>query len=159
MVRTDANTNPHRRAEKVQMSAAPYRGAPIRTCPAPAAVTDLLGDEIHTPSTHSRPEPAALMEVLKAIRTHPAVAWAERMNTGAAKVGNRYIRFGWPGCPYVLGQLKDGRLLGVEVKAQAGRLRPEQSLFLERIRCAGGVAFVARDCRDVLRTLGEAQGP
>ncbi len=37
MVRTDANTNPHRRAEKVQMSAAPYRGAPIRTCPAPAA--------------------------------------------------------------------------------------------------------------------------
>ena len=61
--------------------------------------------------------------------------------------------------PDVLGQLKDGRLLGVEVKAQAGRLRPEQALFLERIRCAGGVAFVARDCRDVLRTLGEAQGP
>ena len=24
----------------------------------------------------------------------------------------------------------------------------------ERIRCAGGVAFVARDCRDVLRELG-----
>ena len=61
--------------------------------------------------------------------------------------------------PDVLGQLKDGRLLGVEVKAQAGRLRPEQALFLERIRCAGGVAFVARDCRDVLRALGEAQGP
>ena len=61
--------------------------------------------------------------------------------------------------PDVLGQLKDGRLLGVEVKAQAGRLRAEQALFLERIRCAGGVAFVARDCRDVLRTLGEAQAP
>ena len=159
MVRTDANTNPHRRAEKVQMSAAPYRGAPIRTCPAPAADTDLLGDEIQTPRTNSRPEAAALVEVLKALRTHPAVAWAERMNTGAARVGSRFIRFGWPGCPDVLGQLKDGRLLGVEVKAQAGRLRPEQALFLERIRCAGGVAFVARDCRDVLRTLGEAQAP
>ena len=61
--------------------------------------------------------------------------------------------------PDVLGQLKDGRLLGVEVKAQAGRLRPEQALFLERIRCAGGVAFVARDLRDVLRALGEAQAP
>ena len=61
--------------------------------------------------------------------------------------------------PDVLGQLKDGRLLGVEVKAQAGRLRPEQALFLERIRCAGGVAFVARDLRDVLRGLGEAQAP
>ena len=90
MVRNSANTNPHRRAEKVQIGAAPYRGAPIRTCPTPAADTDLLG---------------------------------------------------------------------VEVKAQAGRLRPEQALFLERIRCAGGVAFVARDCRDVLRTLGEAQAP
>lgn len=153
MVRTDANTNPHRRAEKVQMSAAPYRGAPIRTCPAPAADTDLLGDEIKTPRANSRPEAAALVEVLKALRTHPAVAWAERMNTGAAKVGNRFIRFGWPGCPDVLGQLKDGRLLGVEVKAQAGRLRPEQALFLERIRCAGGVAFVARDCRDVREQL------
>ena len=153
MVRNDANTNPHRRAEKVQMSATTLRVAPIRTCPTPAADTDLLGDEIQTPRTNSRPEAAALVEVLKALRTHPAVAWAERMNTGAAKIGNRFIRFGWPGCPDVLGQLKDGRLLGVEVKAQAGRLRPEQALFLERIRCAGGVAFVARDLRDVREQL------
>ena len=115
---------------------------------------DLFGLEQQTPRTNSRPEAAALVEVLKALRTHPAVAWAERMNTGAAKVGNRFIRFGWPGCPDVLGQLKDGRFLAVEVKAQAGRLRPEQALFLARIRCAGGVAFVARDCRDVLRELG-----
>ena len=153
MVRNRANTYPHRRAEKVQMSAAPYRGAPIRTCPAPAADTDLLGDEIQTPRTNSRPEAAALVEVLKALRTHPAVAGCERMNTGAATVEGRFIRFGYKGCPDVLGQLKDGRLLGVEVKAQAGRLRPEQALFLERIRCAGGVAFVARDLRDVREQL------
>ena len=159
MVRTDANTNPHRPAKKVQMSAAPYRGAPIRTCPAPAADTDLLGDEIQTPRSNSRPEAAALVEVLKALRAHPAVAWCERMNSGAAKVEGRFIRFGFKGCPDVLGQLKDGRLLGVEVKAPAGRLRAEQAVFLERIRCAGGVAFVARDLRDVLRAMGEAQGP
>ncbi len=114
---------------------------------------DLFGLEQRSPRTNSRPEAAAMLEVLKALRTHPAVAWAERMNTGAAKVGNRFIRFGWPGCPDVLGQLKDGCLLGVEVKAPAGRLRPEQALFLARIRAAGGVAFVARDCRDVLREL------
>ena len=48
-------------------------------------------------------------------------------------------------------------MLGVEVKAKAGRLRPEQSVFLERIRCTGGVAFVARDCRDVLREIGTHQ--
>ena len=78
---------------------------------------DLFGLEQRSPRTNSRPEAAALVEVLKALRTHPAVAWAERMNTGAARVGNRFIRFGWPGCPDVLGQLKGGRLLGVEVKA------------------------------------------
>ena len=50
-----------------------------------------------------------------------------------------------------------GRFLVVEVKAQAGRLRPEQTLFLERIRAAGGVAFVARDLRDVLREFENNQ--
>jgi len=115
---------------------------------------DLFGLEQTDKRTNDRPEAAALLEVLKAVRAHRLVAWCERMNSGAAKVGNRFIRFGWPGCPDVLGQLKDGRLLGVEVKARAGRLRPEQALFLERIRAAGGVAFVARDLRDVLRELG-----
>ena len=118
-------------------------------------MTDLFGLEQQTPRTNSRPEAAALVEVLKAVRAHPLVAWAERQNSGAATVGGRFIRFGWPGCPDVLGQLKDGRLLGVEVKAQAGRLRTEQALFIERIRAAGGVAFVARDLRDVLRELSK----
>ena len=116
---------------------------------------DLFGLEQQPPRTNSRPEAAALVEVLKAVRAHPLVAWAERMNSGAAKVEGRFIRFGFRGCPDVLGRLKDGRLLGVEVKAQAGRLRPEQALFLARIRAAGGVAFVARDCRDVLREIGK----
>jgi len=115
---------------------------------------DLFGDDLPTvPRTNDRPEAAALVEVLKTLRAHPAVAWAERMNSGAAHIGGRFVRFGWTGCPDVLGQLKDGRLLGVEVKAAKGRLRPEQTVFLERIRAAGGVAFMARDCRDVLREL------
>lgn len=116
-------------------------------------MADLLGDDFPLVRTHAKPEAAALVEVLKTLRAHPAVAWCERVNSGAAKVGGRFIRFGWTGCPDVLGQLKDGRLLGVEVKAENGRLRPEQTVFLERIRAAGGVAFMARNCRDVLREL------
>jgi hypothetical protein len=120
----------------------------------PGAAVDLFGlEHPSTRSRNNRPEAAALLEVLKALKAHPAVAWAERMNSGAAKVGNRFIRFGWPGCPDVLGQLKDGRLLGVEVKAPTGRLKTVQALFLERINTAGGVAFVARNCLDVLREL------
>ena len=110
-----------------------------------------------TKRTNDRPEAAALVEVLKALRAHPAVVWCERMNSGAARVGNRFIRFGWPGCPDVLGQLRDGRLLGVEVKSPTGKLRPEQAVFLERVRGAGGAAFMARDLRDVLRELENNQ--
>ncbi len=121
-------------------------------------MNDLLGDALPVERRNARPEAAALVEVLNALNSHPAVAWCHRVNSGAARIGNRFVRFGWPGCPDVLGQLKDGRLLGVEVKASKGKLRPEQTIFLERIRCAGGVAFVARDCRDVVREL-MAQGP
>ena len=103
---------------------------------------------------NDRPEAAALAEVLKALRAHPGVAWCERQNSGAVRVGGRFVRFGWPGCPDVLGQLTDGRLLAVEVKAAKGRTSPEQVACLERINRAGGLAFVARDLRCVLRELG-----
>lgn len=115
---------------------------------------DLFGMEAPTKRTHDRTEAAALCEVLKALHAHPAVSWCERMNSGAARVGGRFIRFGFTGCPDVLGMLRDGRLLGVEVKAPKGKLRPEQAVFLERIRSGGGVAFVARNCRDVFAALG-----
>ena len=114
---------------------------------------DLFGLEQQEPRRNDRKEAAALLEVLQALRAHPAVAWCERMNSGAARMGSRLVRFGWRGCPDVLGQLKDGRLLGVEVKGPTGKLRAEQAVFLERICAAGGVGFMARDCRDVRREL------
>ena len=120
-------------------------------------MTDLFGLEQQPKRSNDRPEAAALVEVLKALKAHPAVAWCERMNSGAARMGARFVRFGFKGCPDVLGQLRDGRLLGVEVKGPTGRLRPEQTFFLERVRGAGGVAFVARDLRDVRRELAVIQ--
>lgn len=121
-------------------------------------MNDLLGDALPLErKQNARPEAAALVEVLKALAAHPDVAWCYRMNSGATRIGNRFVRFGWPGCPDVLGQLKDGRLLGVEVKAGKGKLRPEQTIFLERIRLAGGVAFMARNYRDVMNELSVNQ--
>jgi hypothetical protein len=119
--------------------------------------SDLFDLEPSTARANDRPESAALVEVLKALRAHPSVDWCERMNSGVAKVGNRYIRFGWTGCSDLLGMLRDGRILAVEVKSPSGKLRPAQAVFLERVNAAGGIAFMARDLRDVHRLLELAQ--
>lgn len=117
---------------------------------------DMFGFDVAPARTNDRPEAAALMEVLKALRHHPAIAWAERQNTGAAQVGGRFVRFGWRGCSDVIGMLKDGRLLAVEVKAPSGKLRAEQAEFLSLVRRFGGVAFVARNAADVLREISNS---
>jgi hypothetical protein len=98
-------------------------------------------------------EAAALKEVMLALKVHPAVAWFERMNSGGFVKGGRLIRFGFPGCPDILGQLRDGRVLAVEVKAPKGQQTDLQRAFLARVRAHGGVGFVARNLVDVRRAL------
>ncbi len=68
-------------------------------------MTDLFGLEQQTPRTRDGKEAAALAEVLKALNAHPAVSWCERMNSGAARMGARFVRFGFRGCPDVLREL------------------------------------------------------
>lgn len=108
-----------------------------------------------------RPEPKeadVLSAVLTALKYHPAVAWAHRMNTGAGKVlrkgkVSQFMRWGFPGCPDVLGQLRDGRLLAVETKRPSGVTTQEQESFLECVRANGGVAVVARSVDDLMEAL------
>jgi hypothetical protein len=108
---------------------------------------------------HPEPKEAdVLRAVLTLLAMHPRVAWAHRMNTGAGKVVRRgsvsqFMRWGFPGCPDVLGQLTDGRVLAVETKRPSGELTPEQAAFLERVRSNGGVAVVARSVDDVMGAL------
>ena len=45
---------------------------------------DLFGLEQQPKRIHDMPVAAALVEVLKALNTHPAAAWCESMNSGAA---------------------------------------------------------------------------
>ncbi|SDY38168.1 VRR-NUC domain-containing protein [Nitrosomonas halophila] len=117
-------------------------------------IINIFGEEIELPRRNRKLESGALVEVTKALETHASVAWVRRMNTGAAKIGGRFVRFGWPGCPDLIGQLTDGRFLGVEVKGPDGRLRTDQKIFIGIIASHGGVAFVARNCSDVFENLG-----
>ena len=80
----------------------------------------------------------------------PSVAWAQRMNTGAVKIPAidgkppRFVRYGFPGCSDILGQMTDGRVLAIEVKSAAGRATEAQDAFLKRVATYGGVAGVVR---------------
>lgn len=107
------------------------------------------------------PESAILAAVLALLRVHPAVAWAARFNTGAyvAREGprERYVRYGFPGCPDVLGQLKTGRLLAIECKRPSGRLSGDQQAFLERAAQYGAAAGVARSVEDAVRIVEGVQ--
>lgn len=72
-----------------------------------------------------------------------------RNNTGAIRMDKRFIRFGAVGSSDILGVMKDGRFLAIEVKSAKGRLTKHQKAFIDGINNAGGVAFVARSIEDV----------
>lgn len=98
--------------------------------------------------------------ILRYLAISPRVAWAERMNTGAIKIPaangrDRFVRFGFPGCPDILGQLTDGRLLAIEVKSHTGRATEAQGAFLALVATNGGVAILARSTDDLTAILGD----
>lgn len=98
---------------------------------------------------------AAILELLE---THPRVAWAERMNTGGMERENadgtkRYIRFAFEGCSDIIGQLKDGRFLAVEVKRPGRYPTHAQRAFLAMVNAHKGVGIIAFSVDDVVRSL------
>jgi hypothetical protein len=100
-------------------------------------------------------EQGVLNAVMKTLRYHPKVVWFARINSGAYKTPDgRFVRFGFPGCPDLLGQLTDGRILMIECKAEKGRLTDEQEFMLAKCRANHGVAGVARSIEDALSILG-----
>jgi VRR-NUC domain len=100
--------------------------------------------------------------ILRYLAIAPRVAWAHRFNTGAhvvigqaadGKQTRRFLRYAFPGCPDVLGQLRDGRFLAIEVKTKTGKATPEQEAFLALVAANGGVAVLARSVDDVVAAL------
>jgi hypothetical protein len=106
------------------------------------------------PLTSVRPlERDVLPGVLKALQLHHRVAWAQRMNVVAQKIDDRFVRAGFKGLSDIIGQLKDGRLLAVEVKRPGGMPTAAQVEFLGLVDRSGGIAFVARSIDDVIAAL------
>jgi hypothetical protein len=103
-----------------------------------------------------------LRAIMSLLRHHPRVAQCWRINSGTFAERNRdgstrYIRANTArGMSDIMGVLKDGRTLAIEVKSRTGRMRPGQEEFLQTIRQAGGVAGVCRSVDDAVRLLGDA---
>src|SRR5262245_49294364 len=81
-----------------------------------------------------------------------------RANTGAVAIGSgaarRFVRFGPPGQSDIIAVLPPtGRLLALECKSAAGRLRPAQKEFLDAVAGAGGASLVVRDVRQLAEAL------
>ena len=78
-------------------------------------------------------EGTILQAILHLLSVHPKVAWAKRMNTGALPVQERFLRFGFKGCSDIIGMLKDGRFLALEVKRPGKLATKDQQLFIDRV--------------------------
>lgn len=75
-----------------------------------------------------------------------------RNNTGATKIGGRYIRFGSPGSPDIIACVK-GRFVGIEVKRPGGKLSDAQEAVRIALGRAGGTYVVVRDVSDLNAAL------
>lgn len=114
----------------------------------------------------TRPEPLEAdiqYAILRALKVHPAVAWAGRFNSGAQVISEgksrRFVRFSSvKGLSDIVGQLVDGRFLAIEVKRPSGRVTEDQDGFLAAVNKHHGLAFVARSVADVWAVLDQAYG-
>ena len=79
------------------------------------------------------------------------------MNVGShlinEKNSRRFVRYAFVGCSDILGQLKNGQFLAIEVKSEVGKLTEKQREFINKVNTNGGVAFVARSIEDVEENL------
>jgi len=109
------------------------------------------------------PETDVVRPVLAVCRLHRSVAWCERFNSGAGRLWNaktqktsRFIRFAFPGCPDIMGQLRiHGRLLCVECKFGRGDLSYDQRKFLNHAQEHGALVIIARDPLKVIAELDQ----
>lgn len=77
-----------------------------------------------------------------------------RNNTGSVKTQDgRFINFGLKGSADIIGLLKGGRFLAIEVKSPTGRQSPDQKNFQKMIESFGGLYVLARCADDAVRSI------
>ena len=98
---------------------------------------------------------SAIMQALYYEQAQGRVCWANRMNSGATKYMDekgkeRWVRFGFPGCPDIHGMLSDGRALYFEVKTETGVISDHQQVFMDKVLAAGAVGGIVRSADEAV---------
>jgi len=78
--------------------------------------------------------------IMIALGEHPKVAWCYVTSAGSFRVRGGYMTVGVKGMPDILGQMRNGKMFGVEVKKPKEKPTPEQFEFLELISKNGGIS-------------------
>jgi len=100
-------------------------------------------------------ERAVLRACLDLLANHPKVAFSWRQQTGAAKIGERYIKFGFKGGSDIFFVLKKSGRFGVcECKATGKEPTADQVAFLANVHAAGAVGVCVDDPAKLAKFLG-----
>jgi hypothetical protein len=80
-----------------------------------------------------------------------------RNNSGVAKTGGRFVRYGKPGSSDIIGISPSGLFMAVEIKSNGEPLTLEknkgedsQEYFLRRIADKGGISIIAESIADIV---------
>lgn len=105
-------------------------------------------------------------QIMEFLAAHPLVAWRIRINTGEFVQGDSHIRthYGLASdecMSDILGQLRDGRVLAIEVKRPPfiepkTRRENAQYNFLLTVRENGGIGFFAATLEEARERFNEA---
>ncbi len=98
-------------------------------------------------------ESVILKACLRALQSHPVVAMSWRVNSGMANMGGRFVSFGMKGMSDILGILRNGQFLAIEVKTPTGIVSDAQKAFSARVRKSGGISLLVRSSGELLDDL------
>ncbi len=105
----------------------------------------------------SVPEKDIQRAILNWLKETGLLFW--RQNSGSVFVGNRKVLLGEEGLPDIIVVVPPtGKVLGLEVKSFKGKLRPVQTLFMGKLREAGGNYVVVRTLQAAMEAVALALG-
>lgn len=103
-----------------------------------------------------RPEPLEKdiqSSILDYLQARNIFCWKEHSGGIMVDGGTRYMPIGLKGKADIIGLLRGGRFLAIEVKRPSGKVSEDQQFFLNMIKDMGGLAFVARNIDDVIKQI------